>query len=72
MLAWIECEIEAIHEAGDHEFVVGAVHELDVEREGGPLVFFRGGYANLGLSGPPGQRSAMSAVAPIASSRNAS
>jgi len=47
VLAWIECEIESIHDAGDHEIVVGAVRELEVEREIGPLVFFRGGYANL-------------------------
>ncbi len=47
VLAWIECDIEAIHDAGDHEIVVAAVRELAVEREVGPLVFFRGGYANL-------------------------
>ncbi len=27
--------------------VVGRVHELEVTREADPLVFFRGGYANL-------------------------
>jgi flavin reductase (DIM6/NTAB) family NADH-FMN oxidoreductase RutF len=47
VLAWIECEIELMHDAGDHEIVIGAVRELEVEREIGPLVFFRGGYANL-------------------------
>lgn len=47
VLAWIECEIAAIHDAGDHEIVVGIVRELEVQREVGPLVFFRGGYANL-------------------------
>ncbi len=36
-----------VHDAGDHEIVVGAVRELAVEREVGPLVFYRGGYANL-------------------------
>ncbi len=46
-LAWIDCEIEAVHEAGDHEIVVGRVHDLGVSEERGPLVFFRGGYANL-------------------------
>jgi len=48
VLAWIECEIDAVHDAGDHEIVIGAVRELHVERETGPLVFFRGGYASLG------------------------
>ena len=46
-LAWIDCEIEAVHDAGDHEIVVGAVHDLAVTHEGHPLVFFRGGYAEL-------------------------
>ncbi|MCU1352268.1 MAG: putative monooxygenase [Acidimicrobiales bacterium] len=46
-LATIDCTIDVVHEAGDHEIVVGAVRDLDVAREGGPLVFFRGGYANL-------------------------
>jgi flavin reductase (DIM6/NTAB) family NADH-FMN oxidoreductase RutF len=46
-LAWIDCEITAIHDAGDHEIAVGAVHDLAVTSEAGPLVFFRGGYANL-------------------------
>ena len=47
VLAWIECDIESMYDAGDHEIVVGAVRELEVERELGPLIFFRGGYANL-------------------------
>lgn len=46
-LAWIDCEIAAVHDAGDHEIVVGLVHDLGVTDETGPLVFFRGGYANL-------------------------
>jgi 3-hydroxy-9,10-secoandrosta-1,3,5(10)-triene-9,17-dione monooxygenase reductase component len=44
VLAWIDCEIDAVHEAGDHYIVVGRVHELEVGHEGGPLLFFRGGY----------------------------
>jgi 3-hydroxy-9,10-secoandrosta-1,3,5(10)-triene-9,17-dione monooxygenase reductase component len=44
VLAWIDCEIHAVHEAGDHYIVIGRVHELEVGHEGGPLVFFRGGY----------------------------
>jgi flavin reductase (DIM6/NTAB) family NADH-FMN oxidoreductase RutF len=43
-LAWIDCEIDAIHEAGDHWIVVGRVIELEIVHEGGPLVFFRGGF----------------------------
>ena len=47
VLAWIDCEIDTIHDAGDHDIVVAKVHDLQVTREGDPLVFFRGGYANL-------------------------
>jgi 3-hydroxy-9,10-secoandrosta-1,3,5(10)-triene-9,17-dione monooxygenase reductase component len=47
VLAWIDCTIEAVHEAGDHYIVVARVHELEIEREGGPLVFFRGGYGHF-------------------------
>ncbi len=47
VLAWIDCTIDATHPAGDHEVVVGRVHELEVAREAEPLVFFRGGYASL-------------------------
>ena len=43
-LAWIDCVIQQAYEAGDHEICVAAVKALDVAREAGPLVFFRGGY----------------------------
>lgn len=48
VLAWIDCGVEMVHDAGDHEIVIGRVHELDVERQDeGPLVFFRGGYGRF-------------------------
>lgn len=46
-LAYLDCTIEAEHDAGDHLLVVGRVVELAIEREEAPLVFFRGGYAAL-------------------------
>jgi len=46
-LGWIDCEMQAVHDAGDHELAVGAVADLGVAHEGNPLVFFRGGYASL-------------------------
>lgn len=46
-LAWIDCRTDGILEGGDHDIVVGAVHDLAVAREGHPLIFFRGGYAHL-------------------------
>jgi len=48
VLAWIDCDIHAVHEAGDHWIVIGAVRELEVGAEaGGPLVFYRGGYGRF-------------------------
>lgn len=47
VLGWIECRIEAEHEAGDHLIVVGRVLELDVANEGKPLLFYRGGFGRF-------------------------
>lgn len=47
VLAWIDCDLETVHDGGDHHIVVGRVRGLGVGHEGEPLVFFRGGYANL-------------------------
>ena len=47
MLAWIECDVYAEHDAGDHVIVVGRVKDLDVGDEGRPLVFYRGGYGRF-------------------------
>lgn len=45
--AWVDCDIETVHEAGDHLVVIGRVRELEVGREVTPLVFYRGGYRQL-------------------------
>jgi 3-hydroxy-9,10-secoandrosta-1,3,5(10)-triene-9,17-dione monooxygenase reductase component len=47
VLAWIDCEIDAVHEAGDHWIVVGRVLDLEIGHEGRPLVFFRGGFGRF-------------------------
>lgn len=42
---WVDCEIEDVLPAGDHDFVLGRVRHLGVDDEGGlPLLFLRGGY----------------------------
>ncbi|MEV0236958.1 flavin reductase family protein [Nonomuraea sp. NPDC050786] len=46
-LAWMDCAVEAEHPAGDHVIVVARVLQLDTHAEGGPLVFFRGGYGGF-------------------------
>jgi flavin reductase (DIM6/NTAB) family NADH-FMN oxidoreductase RutF len=45
-LAWVECRLEAIHDAGDHELVVGRVLGLHTG-EGTPLLFYRSQFARL-------------------------
>jgi 3-hydroxy-9,10-secoandrosta-1,3,5(10)-triene-9,17-dione monooxygenase reductase component len=47
VLAWIDCELHEVLPGGDHDIVLGRVHDLHVADEGHPLVFFRGGYASL-------------------------
>jgi len=47
ILAWVDCDLEAEHAAGDHVIVVGRVRDLGVSGHGGPLVFYRGGYGRL-------------------------
>ncbi len=44
-LTWVECAVEAVHEAGDHYLVVGRVTRLGPCRAGRPLLFYRGRYA---------------------------
>ena len=46
-LAWIDCDIDSVVEAGDHVLVLGKVRDLGVGHEGSPLVFFRGGYGRF-------------------------
>ena len=45
-LAWLECRIAARHPLGDHTVVVGEVEGCDT-RNAGPLLYYRGGYAQL-------------------------
>ena len=49
VLAHIDCDIHDVLDGGDHDIVLGRVTALGVNREDGPLVFFRGGYGRVGL-----------------------
>jgi flavin reductase (DIM6/NTAB) family NADH-FMN oxidoreductase RutF len=42
VIAWIDCDIETVHDAGDHEICIGRVRALGDPRLSGPLMFFRG------------------------------
>ncbi|WP_142061155.1 flavin reductase [Pseudarthrobacter sp. B4EP4b] len=47
-IAWIDCEVSAIFEAGDHDIVVGAVQDLRASEQSlPPLLFFQGGYGKF-------------------------
>lgn len=52
VVASIDCTLEREIDAGDHSIVLGRVLALQVEREAGPLLFFKGGYGRFepGLS----------------------
>ena len=46
-LAMFDCEIEAVHEGGDHVILVGRVNELRHDPEGDPLLYYRGRYSTI-------------------------
>jgi 3-hydroxy-9,10-secoandrosta-1,3,5(10)-triene-9,17-dione monooxygenase reductase component len=47
VLAYVDCTLGQVVESGDHYIVIGEVGDLDVLHEGGPLLFFRGGYGRF-------------------------
>jgi 3-hydroxy-9,10-secoandrosta-1,3,5(10)-triene-9,17-dione monooxygenase reductase component len=47
VVAWIDCQLNAVHEAGDHFIAIGLVRALQVERPTAPLVFLRGEYGSI-------------------------
>jgi 3-hydroxy-9,10-secoandrosta-1,3,5(10)-triene-9,17-dione monooxygenase reductase component len=48
VVAWMDCTIERVDEAGDHWFVLGRIEDMAVERDDvGPLLFFRGTYGDF-------------------------
>jgi 3-hydroxy-9,10-secoandrosta-1,3,5(10)-triene-9,17-dione monooxygenase reductase component len=49
ILGYVDCDIEEVVESGDHFVVIGAVRDLDVLHEGGPLIFYRGGYGRFAV-----------------------
>jgi flavin reductase (DIM6/NTAB) family NADH-FMN oxidoreductase RutF/DNA-binding IclR family transcriptional regulator len=47
VVAWIDCDVEQVLEAGDHYIVLGRVRDLAVQNTTSPLLFFRGGYGGF-------------------------
>ncbi|WP_114423184.1 flavin reductase family protein [Nocardioides houyundeii] len=48
VLAHLDCTIEDVHHAGDHDVVIGRVHHVVADDAGEGLLFFRGGYGSTG------------------------
>lgn len=48
-IAHVECDIEALHDGGDHEIIVGRVRALEAPgiESRSPLVYYRSGYRAL-------------------------
>lgn len=46
-IAYLRCELEALHEHGDHYVAVGRVHDFAISSHDDPLMFYSGGYPNL-------------------------
>jgi len=49
VIAWIDCNIDSVLDAGDHVCVLGRVRDLGIGHDGSPLVFFRGGYGRFAV-----------------------
>lgn len=43
-LAWVDCELYAEHDGGDHTIVVAAIRALSARADAEPLLFYRGDY----------------------------
>jgi flavin reductase (DIM6/NTAB) family NADH-FMN oxidoreductase RutF len=47
-LAWLECDVEAAHDGGDHTVFLGRVRWVDNDPScGDPLLYFDGRYRRL-------------------------
>ena len=47
IVAWIDCTLDTVHDAGDHFIALGRICEFDIVRAEQPLLFFRGRYGNF-------------------------
>ena len=47
VVAWIDCDLERVDEAGDHYIVIGAVRDLQIESGSGSLLFSHGQYGGF-------------------------
>lgn len=55
-LTWIDCTVQAVHDAGDHYVVIGKVTALGDTTNERPLLFYRGAYTATEPDNTPSQR----------------
>jgi len=46
VLAYVACDIAAVHDGGDHQIIIGKVHDIHVSG-GDPLMYFKGAFRQL-------------------------
>jgi flavin reductase (DIM6/NTAB) family NADH-FMN oxidoreductase RutF len=46
-LAWLACDVEALHPGGDHTIGVGRVTHMEADPAAEPMVFFRSRYVRV-------------------------
>ncbi len=52
VLGYVDCNLEAEHDAGDHTIAIGRVRAFELfETNKAPLLFFRGGYGSFDALG---------------------
>jgi len=47
IVAWIDCDLHSVADAGDHYLALGHVKALAIVRAAPPLLFFQGGYGQF-------------------------
>jgi flavin reductase (DIM6/NTAB) family NADH-FMN oxidoreductase RutF len=47
VVAWFDCSVHAVYEAGDHFVILGRIMELDIAHPDEPLLFCRGNYGGF-------------------------
>jgi 3-hydroxy-9,10-secoandrosta-1,3,5(10)-triene-9,17-dione monooxygenase reductase component len=46
-LAWVDCSVELVHDAGDHELIIGRVLDVGIGEGSTPLLFFKSKFATV-------------------------
>jgi 3-hydroxy-9,10-secoandrosta-1,3,5(10)-triene-9,17-dione monooxygenase reductase component len=46
-VAFLDCRVQAVHEAGDHFVTIGHVLDMGLQQSGPPLVFYQGNFHQL-------------------------